>query len=377
MENQTKPRILVVDDIIDNIEILGSILRPEYEVTMAMNGQKALQLAGGPNPPDLILLDIVMPEMDGSEVCRRLKESPQTARIPVIFVSARDEEIDEVNGFALGAVDYIVKPVSPAIVRARVKTHLSLTSAMRQLEKQNCILQENIRLREDIERIARHDLKGPMTVFMNAPDMLMSAGPLNQAQQNILNLQIRTTRRLMEMIHHSLDLYKMEQGTYELKPEGVDILRVLREVLRECSGLASSRDVVCEILVDGHEPKDGEVFEMNGEELLFSSIFSNLVKNAIEASPDGGLVKVSLSHGAEATVKIHNHGCIPEKIRDRFFERYVTFGKDRGSGLGTYSARIMAATLGGNLSFISSENDGTTLVFTLRSSGETHENSCG
>jgi len=377
MENRTKPRILVVDDIIDNIEILGSILRTEYEVIMAMNGQKALQLASGPNPPDLILLDIVMPDIDGSEVCRRLKASPQTDRIPVIFVSARDEEIDEVNGFALGAVDYIVKPVSPAIVRARVRTHLSLTSAMRQLEKQNCLLQENIRLREDIERIARHDLKGPMTVFMNAPEMLVAAGPLNQAQQNILNLQIRTTRRLMEMIHHSLDLYKMEQGTYELKPAGVDILRVLREVLRECSGLAASRDVVCDIRVDDREPQDSETFEVKGEELLFSSIFSNLVKNAIEASPDGGLVKVSLSHGAEATVKIHNHGCIPEKIRDRFFERYVTFGKDRGSGLGTYSARIMAATLGGNLSFISSENDGTTLVFTLRSSGETHENSCG
>ena len=95
MENQTKPRILVVDDIIDNIEILGSILRPEYDVIMAMTGQKALLLAGGPNPPDLILLDIVMPEMDGSEVCRRLKGSPHTARIPVIFVSARDEEIDD------------------------------------------------------------------------------------------------------------------------------------------------------------------------------------------------------------------------------------------------------------------------------------------
>ncbi|GAB1352509.1 MAG TPA: hybrid sensor histidine kinase/response regulator [Candidatus Rifleibacterium sp.] len=377
MENRTKPRILVVDDIIDNIEILGSILRTEYEVIMAMNGQKALQLASGPNPPDLILLDIVMPDIDGSEVCRRLKASPQTDRIPVIFVSARDEEIDEVNGFALGAVDYIVKPVSPAIVRARVRTHLSLTSAMRQLEKQNCLLQENIRLREDIERIARHDLKGPMTVFMNAPEMLVAAGPLNQAQQNILNLQIRTTRRLMEMIHHSLDLYKMEQGTYELKPAGVDILRVLREVLRECSGLAASRDVVCDIRVDDREPQDSETFEVKGEELLFSSIFSNLVKNAIEASPDGGLVKVSLYHGHEATVKIHNSGSIPEKIRDRFFERYVTFGKDRGSGLGTYSARIMAATLGGNLSFVSNEHDGTTLIFTLRSSGEVHENSCG
>ncbi len=376
MENQNRPRILVVDDMIDNIEILGSILRPDYDVIMAMTGQKALQLAAGYSAPDLILLDIVMPEMDGCEVCRRLKQDPATARIPVIFVSARDEEIDEVNGLSLGAVDYIVKPVSPAIVKARVKTHLSLTAAMRQVEKQNSILQENIRLREDIERIARHDLKGPMTVFLNAPEMLQSAGSLNKSQLDILSLQAKTTRRLMEMIHHSLDLYKMEQGTYELKAVNVDIIKVVREVFREYASLADSHDVFCQLWVNDRPPEDDEIFEMPGEELLFSSIFSNLIKNAVEASPDGGRVLVVLKKEPEPGVTIHNQGCVAEQIRDRFFDRYVTFGKDRGTGLGTYSARIMAHTMGGELTFTSNEAEGTTLTLAMKSTGAINENSC-
>jgi len=354
--------------MIDNIEILGSILRPDYEVIMAMSGQKALQLASGDPQPDLILLDIVMSGMDGCEVCRELKLNQQTARIPVIFVSARDEEIDEVNGLALGAVDYIVKPVSPAIVKARVKTHLALTAAMRQLEKQNIILQDNIRLREDIERIARHDLKGPMTVFLNAPEMLRAAGQLNDAQQDILNLQIRTTRRLMEMIHHSLDLFKMEQGTYRLNPVDVDIAKVLREVISECEGLASLKKITCRLCVNG-ATDENDSFVVSGEELLFSTIFSNLIKNAIEASPENGTVFIDLQK-APVTISIKNKGLVAEQIRDRFFERYVTFGKHRGTGLGTYSARVMARTLGGDLTLDSSEGNGNTiLTFTIKNQG--------
>ncbi len=368
METPKRPKILVVDDMIDNIEILGSILRPDYEVIMAMSGQKALQLASGDPPPDLILLDIVMSGMDGCEVCRELKLNQQTARIPVIFVSARDEEIDEVNGLALGAVDYIVKPVSPAIVKARVKTQLSLTAAMRQLERQNVVLQDNIRLREDIERIARHDLKGPMTVFLNAPEMLRAAGQLNQAQQDILNLQTRTTRRLMEMIHHSLDLFKMEQGTYRLNPVDVDIAKVLREVISECDGLASMKKISCRLRIDG-VATGCESFRVSGEELLFSTIFSNLIKNAIEASPENETVFIDLQK-IPLAITITNKGLVAEQIRDRFFDRYVTFGKHRGTGLGTYSARIMARTLGGDLTLDSSEENGSTILsFTMKNQG--------
>lgn len=127
--------ILVVDDTAENIDILASILHQEYRVMAATTGKKALEIAVSSEPPDLILLDVMMPEMDGFEVCRRLKESPLTRKIPVIFVTALGEVKDESSGFACGGVDYIAKPVSPPIVRARVRTHLALYDQHQVLEK--------------------------------------------------------------------------------------------------------------------------------------------------------------------------------------------------------------------------------------------------
>lgn len=135
MEQVEKQVVLVVDDVPSNIDVLSEILRPTYQVKVVTNGVMALKIAMGPQPPDLILLDIMMPEMDGYEVCRQLKASPATCHIPVIFVSAMDEVNDETKGFELGAVDYITKPVSPSIVKARVKTHLALFDQNRILEK--------------------------------------------------------------------------------------------------------------------------------------------------------------------------------------------------------------------------------------------------
>ncbi|SHO54515.1 response regulator [Vibrio quintilis] len=130
-----KQVVLVVDDTSDNIDVISGILRSDYKVKAALSGQKALKIAQSTPAPDIILLDVMMPEMDGYEVCRRLKDNPQTRNIPVIFVTAKDADSDEAFGLDLGAVDYITKPVSPAIVQARVRTHLSLYDQNRHLEK--------------------------------------------------------------------------------------------------------------------------------------------------------------------------------------------------------------------------------------------------
>ena len=134
-ERLDQQRILIVDDAPENIDILGNALAG-YKRSVAMNGEKALQRTMSDNPPDLILLDVMMPGMDGYEVCRRLKAEPRTRDIPVIFVTAKGEVEDETLGFALGAVDYITKPISPPIVQARVKTHLMLKLAREKLQEE-------------------------------------------------------------------------------------------------------------------------------------------------------------------------------------------------------------------------------------------------
>ncbi|MEO5332211.1 MAG: two-component system response regulator [Magnetococcus sp. YQC-5] len=127
--------ILVVDDTPDNITLLTGVLNRKYRTRIATNGEKALQIAQSATPPDLILLDIMMPGIDGYEVCQRLKKDPKTRNIPVIFVTAMHEVEDEERGLSLGAVDYITKPISPPIVLARVKTHLALYDQTRELER--------------------------------------------------------------------------------------------------------------------------------------------------------------------------------------------------------------------------------------------------
>lgn len=126
MQESERKTVLIVDDSPENIDLLASILNREYKVKAAPNGPKALKIAGSTRPPDLILLDIMMPEMDGYEVCRQLKNNESTRDIPVLFVTAKSDVEDEAAGLAMGAVDYIVKPISPPIVLARVKTHMDL-----------------------------------------------------------------------------------------------------------------------------------------------------------------------------------------------------------------------------------------------------------
>ena len=131
-----KKVVLLVDDEPANIQVVNSILKDEYKIRVATNGAKALELVGGTPPPDLILLDVVMPEMDGYEVCTRLKNSAETRDIPVVFLTGQTESEDETRGFEVGAVDYIHKPFSPAVVQARVHTHLTLRDMRLQLAKQ-------------------------------------------------------------------------------------------------------------------------------------------------------------------------------------------------------------------------------------------------
>ena len=130
--NNSQQTILVVDDSAENIDILNAILRPHYLVRAATNGERAIEIAQS-RKPDIILLDIMMPGIDGYEVCRRLKENPKTSSIPVLFITTKGEVEDEKKGFELGAADYITKPISPPIVEARIRTHLALYDQNREL----------------------------------------------------------------------------------------------------------------------------------------------------------------------------------------------------------------------------------------------------
>lgn len=146
----TKPIVLVVDDAPENIDVLNGLLKDQYQIKVALDGKKALAIASSQNAPDLILLDIMMPGMDGFEVCRQLKGDPDTKGIPVLFLSAKVETEDMVKGFQLGAVDYVTKPFNTEELLARVRTHLEHQYLYKQVSNMKTALEESDNVKSQI-----------------------------------------------------------------------------------------------------------------------------------------------------------------------------------------------------------------------------------
>lgn len=365
-------RVLVVDDTEANIDLLVETLGEDHLISVAMDGESALEYAAE-SSPDLILLDIMMPGMDGYEVIRRLKENSATREIPVIFCTAMSETEDEEKGLSLGAIDYIRKPFSPPIVQARVRNHLELKLARESLKDQNALLRENIRLRDEVERIARHDIKTPLNAVISLPGILIQDGNVTESQIETLRMIEASAYRILEIVNSSLDLHKMETGTYRLHPIPVDLLKLLKQIRGETAEMLMAKDLRTEFMLGERKAAPGDRFWVAGEEMLCYSMLANLIKNAIEASPQGGTVTVTLEASNLPTAAIHNSGAVPVEIRDRFFEKYVTFGKESGTGLGTYSAALMARTMGGEIGFETSEETGSTLFVKFMAQGKARD----
>ncbi len=341
-ERVKKSTVLIVDDIPTNIEVLAGVLKDDYAIKVAISGRKALEIADAFHI-DLILLDIMMPAMDGFETCRQLKANPKTAHIPIIFLSARDGTEDVVAGLRLGAVDYVSKPADPTILKARLSAHLLLATAMQDIKRQNALLIENARLREDVERITRHDLKSPIAVALHGSQALL-ASPLTQSQREQALMIETAAENALEMINRTLDVYKMEQGSYQPVLQMFDLGEMLERVCQQAQFTFDSGDVT--VVYD----KPDEVMCL-GEPLLCYSLFNNVLKNAIEASPPGGRVSVNIAPGyGNLHVMVDNAGEVPQAARERFFEKYAPSSKIGGNGLGTYSIRLMAEVQGGSVS---------------------------
>jgi len=235
------------------------------------------------------------------------------------------------------------------------------------LEQQNETLKENVRLREEVERIARHDLKTPLNSILAVPRLLREQHRLQPDDEELLGIVERAGYRILDMVNLSLDLHKMEQGSYRFRPRAVDLLDVVKTVTTDVRGHAATKGLSLQVLLDGREPGTQERCYAWGEELLCYSILANLLKNAVEAAPEQSEITIALRTGESVYLRIHNEGSVPAPIRERFFDKYATAGKSSGTGLGTYSARLMSRTQQGDLSMLTDAAAGTTLVLRLRS----------
>jgi len=351
-----KPKILIVDDTPENLDLLQELLEKNYQVFATTKGVIALQITKK-QLPDLILLDVLMPEMDGYEVCRHLKTDEITKEIPIIFITAKSETEDEIKGFEAGGVDYIAKPFKPAVVMARVQAQMAL-------KREKELLKENMRLHEEVNRITHHDLKSPLTHIIEFPK-LMDKSNLTDKQKDGLEKISLAGYKLLDMINLSLDLYKMEKKIYNFRPLPVNIISIINDIFKDLHIFVKVKKITTEILINDKTISENDQFEVQGERLLFYSLLSNLIKNAFEASPFTSKVCVKLNNKENISIAINNQGLVPEKIRETFFEKFSTFGKKDGSGLGTYSAKLITETMRGSISMSSSEENGTTVSITF------------
>jgi len=217
-------------------------------------------------------------------------------------------------------------------------------------------------LREDMDRIARHDLKTPLNAILGLPQVMLLDENLTEEQREFLRCIMDSGYKMLGLVNLSLDLFRMERGTYELAPANVDLLRVVGKVLADLEQMRAPKKLTVRLALDGRPPAPQDVCPARAEELLCYSMFSNLIKNAQEAAPPGGAVTMNCVRDQDGwRIDIRNPGETPVELRDRFFEKYATMGKAGGTGLGTYSARLMAATMGGRISLDASEAGATTV----------------
>lgn len=359
-DEDPRPSILIVDDSADNLVVLSQLFKGEFRVRLARTGAKALEFATSDEPPDLLLLDIMMPGMDGFEVARAMREHPVAQVIPIIFITAMTSADARLQGLDLGAVDFITKPIDPATLKPRVRNFMRYVQLRKNLQAEFDAMVETAQLREDVQRMSRHDVKAPLAGALGLIQTVLEDDFLPRRQTEHLRLAEESVMQALNLINLSSELYRIEKGSFTLHAGPVRIGDVLRRIA-EMDRVAFAAKALS-ISVDTDMPVGDVTPVALGDATLCYSIFQNLLKNACEAAPVGSTVSIRLLDQTPLRIDIQNSGVVPAVVRDRFFEKYVTAGKRGGSGIGTYSARLLTQAQHGDISLEVSDRDNWTRV---------------
>jgi two-component system sensor histidine kinase/response regulator len=354
--------VLVVDDTEASVDILVDALAESYEVLVAMGGREALEMVAE-EAPDLILLDIMMPEVDGYEVCRRLKNDKGTAKIPIIFLSGLTEIENKTKGFQLGAVDYITKPFEIAEVKARVETHLKLAVSYKRIENAT-------KAKSEFLANMSHEIRTPMNGVVGMVDMLLETD-LTPEQRDFAQSAQLGADALLVLINDILDFSKIEAGKLDIETIDFD-LRTTLESLSDLMALkANEKGIEFACLIFERVP-----CLLRGDPGRLRQILTNLAGNAIKFVEQGEVsVSVDVKNETEKAVtllfEVKDTGIgIPADRVNRLFESFTqadvsTTRKYGGTGLGLAISKQLAELMGGEIGVLSEEGTGSTFWFTV------------
>jgi len=359
--------ILVVDDVAANLDLLCGILREQGHKVRAVPGGEQALTAATLLPPDLILLDIDMPGMDGFEVCRKLKDDPALRGIPVIFVTAMTDVRDKVRGFSLGAVDYITKPFQFEEVTARVSLHLELVRQRRRLQESLDRQRELELLRDSLVHMLVHDLRAPLTLLSMSLELFGDDPAASPATGNHDELEIASNavKRMILMVNSVLDVHQLEADKMQVRIARCDPAALVREVLDSVRPMAGDRSLT---LQEG----PGALLADMDRELIFRTL-SNLVVNALKFTPETGgriIVDVARVEGGVRLSVTDNGPGIPAEHHARIFEKFgqvanASSRKFFSTGLGLPFCRLAVQAHGGSIGVQSGTGRGSTFWFIL------------
>ncbi len=364
--------VLIVDDTPKNLQVLGSILRQAgHDISVAVDGRKALQAVGRARP-DLILLDVIMPVMDGFDACRALKQNPATSGIPIIFLTAKVETEDVIRGFELGAVDYVTKPFQSDELLQRVDTHLTLARLRAdrevQIQELGRALAQIKRLHREQDAFLRHEVNNALGPISGYAELLAGGASdcLTERQMAWL-ANIRDGTRMVENLLVAMKrLQSFEQEDVSLSLRRMDLKLLLDDLLQ--TGI---RNLEPEQL--SFDVASGQPFFVDADPDFLPGVFTNLIKNALEhvaqhpEAPDH-TVRIRLAReGGDVVVDIQNGGpeIAPARL-ETFFDKFNSTKADRGgTGLGTTYAAVVTRAHGGDIAVRSTQVEGTTVTVRL------------
>ena len=247
-------------------------------------------------------------------------------------------------------VAFVITMISYRSFSRQFTLILELNQRERTLRKQNGEMTRMRQQREEVERIMRHDLKNQLHTMLNIPRLILKHYQMTARHSRLLHSIEGSAGHMLEMINLSLDLHKIERGSYPYNPQPLDIVALIERVEGEMELLAQQKQITFLNQVDGALHQPGVSITIYAEKLLTHALLNNLLKNAIEASPSIRIITVAINRRKEKIdIRITNHGEVPVEIRTHFFEKYMTHGKQRGTGLGTYSAQLFTQVQGGTI----------------------------
>ena len=368
MSNLKKDRILSVDDVQDNLNLVRTLLEGEgYSVDSALDGTIALEKIRK-LPPDLIILDVMMPGIDGYEVTKRIRNNPEINYIPILLLTAHPESsASVVEGLDSGADDFIRKPFDIEELLARVRSLLKLKHSMD--EQRKMTLQ-----REDFVSRLTHDLRTPLVAANRMLALFLQEVycPISPDMKTAINVMSRSNQNLLEMVNTLLEVYRFEAGKKTLNFQSCNLITIAAEVVSELTPLALEKNLTLNL--DTHElsPTGNNGGIVNGDHLELRRVFNNLIGNAIKFT-DTGNIEIRIfetlsptNHDSQVIIEVQDTGYgITAEDQGTIFERFhQSKNKRSGSGLGLHLSSQIVAAHGGKIELSSEIGKGS--IFTVK-----------